>query len=86
MKYLSPEGHTIVGTCETILATAWISDIDPETGEPKYDGGTEIHWDSQETIQRDGQILFVCSEGSEWTFDQLKPSPDDQLEAEGPTI
>lgn len=50
MKFLSPNGHAIVGTAETILATARISDVDPETGEPDYEGGTDVHWDTQETL------------------------------------
>jgi hypothetical protein len=73
MNFLSPNGHAIVGTAETILATARISDIDPETGEPEYEGGTDVHWDTQETLERDGHILFVCEQGEEWTFDQLRP-------------
>ncbi|MGO4569981.1 hypothetical protein AB4Z52_34360 [Rhizobium sp. 2YAF20] len=85
MKYLSPNGHAIVGTAETILATAWISDIDPETGEPEHEGGTKIYWDTQESLQRNGNILFVCEEGEEWTFDQLKAySPDAEPSDESP--
>ncbi|MGR9276154.1 hypothetical protein ACU8KI_16250 [Rhizobium leguminosarum] len=73
MRYVSPNGYAIVGTAETVLATAWISEIDPETGEPEYEGGTKIYWDTQETLERDGKILFVCQNGEEWTFDQLTP-------------
>ena len=73
MKYVSPYGALIVGTAETILATATISEIDPESGVPSYAGGTEVHWDTQVTRDRDGKILFVCESGHEWTFDELKP-------------
>ncbi|MBY5537713.1 hypothetical protein HFO58_31985 [Rhizobium leguminosarum] len=72
-NFTSPNGHPIVGTAETVLATAWISSIDPETQEPEYEGGTQIYWDTQESLTRDGKLLFVCSEGEEWTFDQLLP-------------
>ncbi|MGO4353794.1 hypothetical protein AB4Z25_17925 [Rhizobium sp. RAF36] len=79
MKYYSPNGSPIVGTAETILATARISDIDPVTGTPVYEGGTEIHWDTQETRHRNGKVLFVCDEGLEWEFDELTQlSPDDE--------
>jgi hypothetical protein len=82
MKYLSPNGNVIVGTAETVLATALISDIDPDTGQPIHEGGTEVHWDTQETRERNGQILFVCDEGDEWTFDQLNQySPTEQDDA-----
>lgn len=71
--YKAPNGKRIVGTAETVLATAWISHIDPETGDPEYEGGTKIYWDTQETLTRDGKILFVCTGGEEWTFEQLIP-------------
>jgi len=71
INFVSPEGFPIIGTAEVVLATARIAGIDPETQEPLYDGGTEIHWDTQETQHKDGQMLFVCSNGQDWTFDQL---------------
>ncbi|MBB4412509.1 hypothetical protein GGE35_002963 [Rhizobium cellulosilyticum] len=70
-NYRAPNGKRIVGTAETVLATAWISYIDPETADPEYDGGTKVYWDTQETLTRDGKVLLVCSDGQEWTFDQL---------------
>lgn len=73
-NFRSPNGHLIVGTAETVLATAWISYIDPETQEPQYEGGTKVYWETQETLTRDGRVLFVCTEGDEWTFEQLVPS------------
>ncbi|MBZ7924390.1 hypothetical protein LAC81_27055 [Ensifer adhaerens] len=78
--FLSPEGNPIVGTSEKILATASISGIDPTTGKPLYFGGTEVHRDTQETLERAGKILFVCSEGNEWTFDQLVPTMNYEAE------
>lgn len=73
-NFLSPNGCAIIGTSEAVWVTLLISGIDPETAEPKYNGETEIHWDTQETLERDGEIIFVCSEGKEWTFDQLVPA------------
>ena len=77
MKYVSPNGTLITGTAETLAATAWITDIDPLTGTPVYRGDTEVHWDSQQTRQQHGQIIYVCEDGNEWTFDQLKAYGDD---------
>jgi hypothetical protein len=37
--------------------------------------GTEINWDSAETVTRKGQRIFVDENGEEWTFDQLRPGP-----------
>lgn len=76
--YRAPNGSPIVGTAETVLATAWISGIDDE-GFPEYSGSSEIHWDTQETNTRGGKLLFVDDSGEEWTFDQLEKI-DDQLE------
>lgn len=72
--YLSPNGDYIIGTSETILAIARISGISTDTEEPEYEGGTEINWNTQETVLREGKVLFVCQGGKEWTFDQLTPA------------
>ncbi|MGO7308821.1 hypothetical protein ACCS91_33740 [Rhizobium ruizarguesonis] len=75
--YRSPNGHEIIGTAEIILATAPISGINAD-GTPIYTSwaSTEVDWDTQETVKRDGKILFVDEEGDEWTFDQLVPEED----------
>lgn len=80
-KWVSPTGSEIVGTSDSLLATALISDIN-EDGTPEYIGESEIHWDTQETETRDGKILFVDDDGEEWTFDQLKQM-DESDEDEG---
>lgn len=69
-RFQSPKGHDIVGTYERVYGIAPISEINDE-GEPVYAGGTRIDWDSQETLTRDGQRIFVDEDGGEWTFDQL---------------
>lgn len=69
--YLSPNGSPIIGTLERLSGRAEISGIDPTTGEPEYSGGTAIFYDDQETVQRDGKIVFLDNGGDEWTFDQL---------------
>lgn len=75
-----PWGCGIIGTSDTILAVALISGIG-EDGEPEYAGESDINWDSQETREREGKTLFVCADGEEWTFDQLKPGePEDEDE------
>ncbi|MGZ2408604.1 hypothetical protein [Rhizobium ruizarguesonis] len=77
ITYRSPNGHAIIGTAETIQATAPISGINPD-GTPIYKGWapTDLAWDTQETLKRDGKILYVCEVYDEWTFDQLVPEED----------
>ncbi len=69
--FVSPTGCPIVGTVAIVLATARISGIDPQTGEPVYEDGIDINWDTQAKLRRKGNNLFVCTAGRYWTFDQL---------------
>lgn len=71
-NYKSPTGSDIIGTSDTVLATATIQGIEDD-GTPVYAGGSNIHWDSQETRKLNGKILFLDESGCEWTFDQLIP-------------
>lgn len=52
----SPNGDLIVGTIETLWAKARISGIDPETLEPPYEGGTDVNWDSKQTVTLWGKV------------------------------
>lgn len=70
-NYVSPKGSPIIGTLERLTGRAELEGIDPETGEPEYAGGTEIFYDDQTTVTRDGKIVFLDESGEEWTFDQL---------------
>ncbi|RUV10203.1 MULTISPECIES: hypothetical protein [unclassified Mesorhizobium] len=82
--YLSPTGSAITGTLERLTGRAHISDIDPETGEPEYAGGTEIFWNDIQTAKRNGKIIFLDEEGYEWTFDQLpREDVDEEEEDDG---
>ena len=69
--FISPTGSPIVGTLETITGRANICGIDPATGNPEHDGGTEIFWDDQATVMRDGKTVFLDEDGGEWTFEEL---------------
>lgn len=75
-QYRSPNGHLIVGTAETVLCTALITGIS-EDGEPMFAGESEVHWDSQRVLEREGKALFACENGDEWTFDQLVKVEDE---------
>lgn len=70
-KYVSPNGHPIIGTKERIPGVAIITGIEPD-GTPIYEGSTDIDWNGQGTVyDADGNMLFVDSEHESWTFDQL---------------
>lgn len=82
MRATSPDGVPIVGTLETIQATAVVKEDSysrNEKGEILYEwfGESEIHWDTQTTQERDGKIVFIDEDGEEWTEDQLVLVDDD---------
>jgi hypothetical protein len=80
MRFISPNGSRIIGTLERLTARANATEFS-ETGEPDYEGGTEVFWDDQETVtvcRRIGDtlsIVYLDEHGAEWTFDQLSPEP-----------
>lgn len=74
--YKSPTGSLIVGTLETIQGSAQITEI-TEAGDPVYAGDTEVFWDSQETVERDGQTVFLDEDGEEWVFGDLTVADED---------
>lgn len=77
-NYLSPTGSPITGTLERLSGRAEISSIDEATGTPEYSGGTDIFWDEQRTVERDGKIIYLDEAGDQWTFDQLVPEEDEE--------
>ena len=82
-NYLSPTGSPIIGTLERLSGRAEIIGIDHTTGEPEYQGGTEIFYDDQETVTRDGKMVFLDEAGGEWTFDQLVQEVDEDEDDDG---
>lgn len=70
MKAFAPNGLEIRGTLETVSGVAKISFFNSKDAEGKidfeYGGETDIWWDEQKTIERDGQRIFVDTEGNEW--------------------
>lgn len=69
-QYVSPDGLSIIGTLVLIKARADIEGINDD-GTPEYDGNTEIWWDLQETVERNGSIVYLAEDGGGWVFDQL---------------
>lgn len=73
-NYVAPNGSQITGTAETVLCTARVNGIEPNGKggfDPSYAGDTDVSWDTQETVVREGQRIFVDETGSEWPENKL---------------
>lgn len=66
MKQLyTKDGRCIVGTLETIKATAILVGVS-EQGDPIYSGNTEVDWDSRESVNAPhGGYVWLCEDGKE---------------------
>jgi hypothetical protein len=77
MNLYSPNGAVIKGTSERVYGTARVIgftyDRKRKCYEPDYEGGTDIYWDSQETILKNGKRIFIDANGDSWTEDQCTP-------------
>lgn len=76
MYAISPVGTRIVGTAETVSATAELvkdSFHRNDDGSIWYDhsGDSEVFWDSMTTNMEEGQIVFVDENGDEWLENQI---------------
>ena len=67
----APNGKLIVGTLESVYGVAQI-DEESTLEDICYDGYTDINWDSQESVIKDGGRTFIDEDGHEWHEDQLK--------------
>lgn len=70
MRFLSPNGHAIIGVLETVPGRANAAEYDAD-GVPEYSGGTEVFWDDQKPVMEDGSRIYLCDDGERWRFDQL---------------
>lgn len=83
MKAFAPNGLEIVGTREIIPGVASItrdSFAKDSDGNLTFEhrGGTEVHWDAQKTVTRDGRTVFVDEDGAEWTGDMIVLRAEDE--------
>ena len=85
MKAISPAGTEIIGTLDTVQARA---EIIPGTFkrladgslDHEWEGSTEVFWDDQRTLKRDGKDIYLDDEGNEWTEDQIKLVDEDETD------
>lgn len=74
---VSPNGTAIRGTLERLagVALGTVSRADDGTVAIEYTGGTEIYWDEQRTVTREGpsgmEQVFIDENGCEWLESDL---------------
>lgn len=81
LNLVSPDGTRIVATLERLSGRAM---LEPGSARRKpegslefdYEGTTEILWDEQKTIVRNGQRIFLDEEGGEYPENELRLAPE----------
>lgn len=58
-------GAKAIGTVDTLYATALFIDLSDE-GEAEYSGSSDVHWDTQETVDEAGGLKKVTCGSHEW--------------------
>lgn len=74
---ISSDGTRITGSLERLYGIAQILDFD-DKGEPNYEGTTDVDWNSQETVMRDGERVFIDDDGDEYLEGQCKLVDEDE--------
>ena len=68
-------GELANGILETVPCRALINDLTPG-GVTEYAGESEMFWDDQERVQKDGKTTVLCPKGHEWltvvTFEEVQ--------------
>lgn len=83
----APDGTAIVGTLEVINGCAdlvWFEKQDDGSMQPRYTGTTEVYWEGQMTVRRNGETVYVDDNGKEWLDYQVifrqRPGPEPKAE------
>jgi hypothetical protein len=74
---IAPNGKPIWGTKETVPGVAVIEEGTATqnadgTFSFQHSGETDMDWDNQRTVERNGQRVFVDEDGGEWLESELK--------------
>lgn len=81
---VSPNNTRIIGTLEKLVGRGEITcfnKLDDGKIDIVWDGYTEVFWDSQETVQRKGQRIFLDREGNEYPEDKCRLVTQEELDA-----
>jgi len=76
MRARGPTGKMIVGTLERLSGRANIVEGSFTRNENgaitfEYEGYTEVFWEEQKTVYRNGRPIFLDEEGFQWEETQL---------------
>ena len=76
MRARAPTGKLIVGTFEKLFGRADIVEGSFTRNENgtltfEYEGYTEVFWEEQRTVHRNGRPIFLDEEGFQWEETQL---------------
>src|SRR5690242_11799851 len=80
MILVSKDGTRITGSFEQINGIANITDFD-ENGDPNWEGGTDVDWDSQVSVQRDGEDIFVDEDGDKYLRSECRLMTEEEFAA-----
>ena len=85
MKLVRKDNHdvTIVSTLERLYGACAFSAATRQadgTLDLDYDGYTEIYWDSQHTVHRGGQRVFIDAEGEELLESEVELIDETEVE------
>ncbi len=85
MVLVSPAGTVITGTLERLSGRANIvpgsvRKADAGGIEFDYEGSTDIFWEEQHTVTRDGDLVFLDENGDDYLESELRLVPAESLE------
>ena len=88
MALVSPAGKIVTGTLEQLSGRANLvpgSARKNETGgvEFEYEGSTDLFWEEQRTVIRDGELVFLDEAGNDYLESELRLVPAESLGEEG---
>lgn len=66
-------GEEASGTVESLMGVAMIERLH---GEFQYSGYTDVLWDAQKSVTKDGKELLVCGNGHEWYSQRIKDAEE----------
>ncbi|WP_296203952.1 hypothetical protein [uncultured Hyphomicrobium sp.] len=85
-RLVAPDGTTIIGTLESIPGVARIGNVRTDgAGRHTFDyiGETDVRWNEQETVSRDGQPVMVDASGAEWPLNKCTVEVSDDSDEDG---
>lgn len=76
MILVSQNNTRITGSFDLVYCVAGIADF-AEDGSPNWEGGSSVDWDSQRTVTRGGQEVYVDDDGEEYLRSECRLMTED---------